>query len=151
MEQPTTRRSRTLSLAGAATSIIFVATKHVFCRDESMRACYLLLVAAPASDRTRVCHDKIRLLSRQKYACRDKTFAATQCLLLAAAANDRTRVLHLQAGLELVTVAPLSHLVESASCGPVLHMATVSDGVTSTYPYHGRVWPGELLDVTLDA
>ena len=58
MEQPTTRRSRTLSLAGAATSIIFVATKHVFCRDESMLACYLLLVAAPASDRTRVCRDK---------------------------------------------------------------------------------------------
>ena len=38
---------RGLSLAGAATSIIFFATKVV-------------------------CHDKTRLLSRQKYACRDK-------------------------------------------------------------------------------
>ena len=36
---------------GAATSIIFVATKHVFCRDESMLvATKLMLVAAPAND-----------------------------------------------------------------------------------------------------
>ena len=47
-----------LSLAGAATSIIFVATKVL-------------------SRQSRVCRDKTRLLSRQKYACREKCFVAT--------------------------------------------------------------------------
>ena len=52
--------SRSVSLSGAATSIIFVATKHVFCRDKSMLvetknvATKMILVAAPASDSLRV-------------------------------------------------------------------------------------------------
>ena len=45
-----------LSLAGAATSIIFVAT-NTCCRDET------------------------RLLSRQKYTCRDKTSVVTKLCL----------------------------------------------------------------------
>ena len=71
-------RARDLSLAEAATSIIFVATK-VLC----------------------VCRNKTRLSSRQKYASRDKRFVATNtCLsqqrfvatkmiLVAAPGNDR--------------------------------------------------------------
>ena len=49
-----------LSLAEAAKSIIFVATKFFLSRQ------------------TRVCRDKTRLLWRQKHACRDKTFVATK-------------------------------------------------------------------------
>ena len=94
-----------LSLARAATSIIFVATKmfmfcrdkltfvatkHVFCRDKSM-----LVATNGISVSTKVlsrqayfCRDKTRLLSRQTRVCRDKTFAATTMILVAAPAND---------------------------------------------------------------
>ena len=51
-----------VSLAGDATSIIFVTRKLL-------------------SRQTRVCHEKTCLLSRQKYACRDKTFIATDACL----------------------------------------------------------------------
>ena len=53
-----------ISLAGAATSIIFVAIKVL-----SRQPCVC------------VCRDKTRLLSRQKYACRDKIMfvAANTC------------------------------------------------------------------------
>ena len=47
-----------LSLAGAATSTIFVATKYVFCRQK-------------------VC------LSRQNYVCLDKSFVATNTFAIA--------------------------------------------------------------------
>ena len=53
------------SLAGDATSIIFVATNHVFCRDESMLAATKLL-----SRQTQFCRDKTRV-------CRDKSFVMT--------------------------------------------------------------------------
>ena len=49
-----------LSLAGAATSSIFVVTKVCLLRQ------------------TCVCRDKTRLLSRQKYACRNKAFVSTK-------------------------------------------------------------------------
>ena len=74
-------------LAGAVTSIIFVATKvftkHVFCREKKT------LVA------TKLC------LSRQNF-CRNKhnfvatedVFVATQMILVAAPANDRVGDLH---------------------------------------------------------
>ena len=61
-----------VSLAGA----VFVATKHVFCRDKSMLAATKVL-----SGQIRVCPDKTRLLSRQKYVCRYKHFVATSILL----------------------------------------------------------------------
>ena len=49
-------------LAGAATSIIFVATKVL-------------------SWQTHLCHDKTHLLSQWKYTCRNKTFVATKLCL----------------------------------------------------------------------
>ena len=56
MEMANTPRDVRL-LAGAATSIVFVATNTCCC-------------------------DTTRLLSRQKYVCRDKTFVATKLCLL---------------------------------------------------------------------
>ena len=70
----------TLSLAGAATSIILVATKHVFCRDKNMLAV-------------------TNVLSRQNYVCRDKIFLSRQtsrqkfCLRQAYFCRDKRRVL----------------------------------------------------------
>ena len=58
-------------LAGAATSIIFVAIKRFV--ETNMF----------------VCRDKTRLLSRQKYACHDKTFVATKICL-----SQQSRVCH---------------------------------------------------------
>ena len=49
------------SLAGAATSIIFVATKVL----------------------RHVCRDKTRLLSREKYACRDKILCLSRHIIVA--------------------------------------------------------------------
>ena len=92
-----------LSLVGAATSIIFVATKlfcsdkhvlimtkHVFCCHTSMLAVLKLLWQQTwfcheqnwlLSRQTCVCRDKTCLLLWQKYACQDKTFVATSMLL----------------------------------------------------------------------
>ena len=53
---------QSLSLAGTATSIIFVATKVL-------------------SGQTRVCRDKTCILSRQNYVCCNKTFVATNIIL----------------------------------------------------------------------
>ena len=64
-----------VSLAGGATSIMFVATKHVFCCDKSMLAATKCL-----SQQNYVCHDKI-FLSQQTYLCCDKSFVATSILL----------------------------------------------------------------------
>ena len=62
-----------VSLAGAATSIIFVTTKHVFCRYKSM-----LVATKVCFSRQNYCRDKIMFLSRQMF-CRDKhTFVATK-------------------------------------------------------------------------
>ena len=57
------KNQKSLSLAGAATSMIFVTTNM----------CLLW--------QTCVCHDKTCLLSQQKYACCDKTFAVTNIFL----------------------------------------------------------------------
>ena len=64
-------------MAGAATGIIFLVTKHVFCRDKSMPAAIKRL-----SRQNYVCRDKAfvtklnfcctKLLSRQAHFCRDK-------------------------------------------------------------------------------
>ena len=58
-----------LSMVGAATSIIFVATKHIFCHDKSMRCCNKSFVTI------KIC------LSRQKYVCPTKTFVMTKIYL----------------------------------------------------------------------
>ena len=64
---------------------VFVATKHIFCRDKSMLVVCLdksmlvvcrdkyIFVATKLylSGQTRFCRDRTRLLSRQKYTCRD--------------------------------------------------------------------------------
>ena len=54
-----------LSLTGAATSIIFVATKHVFCRDKNMLVATNIFLAIFLSTKI--------ILSRQIYVCRDKS------------------------------------------------------------------------------
>ena len=67
-----------LSLAGAATSIIFVVTNT--CLSQENMFCY------------EKCRDKTGLLLQQKYACRDKTFAVfvtTKMILVAAPAMDK--------------------------------------------------------------
>jgi len=86
-----------LPLVGAATSIIFVMTKHVFCCDESM-----LVVTKHLSKQNYVaakyfCHDKSFVatstcLSQQKVCC-DKfvlrqIFVTTKMVLVVAPAND---------------------------------------------------------------
>ena len=94
-----------MSLAGAATSIIFVETKHVYCRDKSMLAATKLCLSQQACfcrDKylsrqkyvcdtclsrqiflvTKVCLSRQKYLSRPKYVCRDKhTFVATSIIL----------------------------------------------------------------------
>ena len=71
-----------LLLAGAATSIIFVATKHVFCRDKSM------LVGTNITNKyiaakiyrhktlvmTKICSSRQALLSRQKMCLSRQNF-----------------------------------------------------------------------------
>ena len=71
---PACGHARTLSLAGAATSIIFVAQKVYMCRQKFICVTKNLYL----SRQTRACRDKTRLVSRQKYPCRDKTFVATK-------------------------------------------------------------------------
>ena len=61
-----------VSLAGAATSIMFAATKHVFCCDKSMLAATKCL-----SQQNYVGHDKICLLW-QKFCCDKHTFVVTK-------------------------------------------------------------------------
>ena len=90
----------TLSLAEAATSIIFVATK-VLSRQTRVCDKTLSLAELPQvsffvattkisatnaclSRQTRVYRDKTRLLSRQNYACRDKTLVCRDNIFFAA-------------------------------------------------------------------
>ena len=80
-----------LKLAGAAISIIcvatkqtriccdkhvFVAKKHVFCRDKSM-----LVTSRQNYGCRHNSHHKTLFLSRQKYTCRDKGFVPTNMIL----------------------------------------------------------------------
>ena len=84
-----------LSLAGAATSIILIATKVWLSRQKKklLRQKYFIATKPLSrqiflatniilSRQTRVCRYKTRLLSRQKYACHVKTFVATNTCLL---------------------------------------------------------------------
>ena len=82
-----------LSLAGAATSIIFVATKvlsqqifvatNTVCLDKHTFSFPLFCCCCDETFvRTSI------LLSRQTRVCRDKTFVATKMILEAAPAND---------------------------------------------------------------
>ena len=62
------------------------------------RSChkYLSQVSKVLSWQTHVCHDKTRLLLRQKYACRDKTFVATKLCLSGQNIFVRTKLLSWQ-------------------------------------------------------
>ena len=64
-----------LSLAGAAGSIIFVATK-ILCHDK-----HNFVATKHLSQQAYFCHDKRPVLSQQTRVCRDKTFVATSILL----------------------------------------------------------------------
>ena len=94
-----------LSLTGAATSIIFVATKkllqqtrvccnkhlfvatkHVSCRNKSMLA--VTKLCSWQNLWQNLCHD--RYLSRQTHVCRGRTFVTTK-ILAAAPASDNFR------------------------------------------------------------
>ena len=74
-----------LLLVGAAASIIFVATKHVFCRDKNMLVVTIVLsrffknyfVAKKHLSRKIFAAANI-ILSRQKFCCVKHTFVATK-------------------------------------------------------------------------
>ena len=68
-----------VSLAGTATSIIFVATKHVFCLDKSMLVAPNVIFVAT---KVMFCRGK-HIFSRQK-TC----FVATKMILVAVPVND---------------------------------------------------------------
>ena len=74
-----------VSLARAATSIMFVVTKHGFCHDKSMLVMtndkHVVMTSLFLLQQTHVCGDDTHLLSQQKYACHDKTFVATNTCL----------------------------------------------------------------------
>ena len=76
-----------LSLAGAATSIIFVATN--ICCDKTFVTTKICL-----SWQAYFCHDKRHVLSKQTClswqtcVCHDNTFVTTKMILVAALAND---------------------------------------------------------------
>ena len=79
-----------LSLAAAATSIIFVATKDVFCREKHV----FVETKMSLSRQNYVCRDKSELvatklcLSRQTFYNVKNMFVATKEILAAAPAND---------------------------------------------------------------
>ena len=81
--------ARGLSLAEAAKSIIFVATKHICCRDKNM----LVATTKLCLSRQNVCCEKY--LSSQTFCCDKHTFVAkkdvfdaTRIILVAVPAND---------------------------------------------------------------
>ena len=78
-----------LSLAGAATSKIFVMIKVFFCHDKRMLVATKLLCDKTMFVMTKYfCRDKSIVvvtntcLSQQAYFCRDKSFVATKLCLL---------------------------------------------------------------------
>ena len=113
-----------LSLAGAATSIIFcrdkhvfATTKHVFCRDKSM------FVATKRSSNM--------ILSRQaSFVCRDRhIFVATKMILVAASASDSP---------------PLRQSVVVCNFALATAATTLMPSCMGTCPYHGQhQWRGQ--------
>ena len=67
---------RRVSLAGAATSIIFVATNTCLSRQNTS-----FVATKVRLPRQNFCRDKGRVLSRQTCVCRNKSFAATEMCL----------------------------------------------------------------------
>ena len=67
-------------MAGTATSINFVATKHVFCHNKSMLVATNIMLLRQA--RVSLFVTIKCLLPWQKYACHDKTFVMTNTCLL---------------------------------------------------------------------
>ena len=84
-----------LSWAGAATSIIFVATNTCLLRQNTsfvatkIRLPHFIFFT---TTQNYVCHDKTHFWLRQTRVCHDKTFVATKMILVAAPANDRRHV-----------------------------------------------------------
>ena len=66
---------------GTYSSIDGICHKYHFCRDKSFVVNCQGMATKVLWRQTRVCGDKIRLLSRQKYACCDKTFVVTKLCL----------------------------------------------------------------------
>ena len=61
-----------------ATTLRFAAATKTTCSLVSLAAPSIIFVTTKVLSRqTRVCHDKARLLSQQKYACRNKTVVTT--------------------------------------------------------------------------
>ena len=72
-----------LSLVGAVTSIIFAATKHIFCHDKSMLVITEYLSRQIYFVATNICHNKRNfvakiVLSWQAYFCGDNTCLSQQ-------------------------------------------------------------------------
>ena len=86
-----------VSFAGAATSIILVTTKDVFCRDKSMLVmtkllCLLrqnILLQQKYFVATKLCLlQQAYFCCNKRRVCCNKTFVATKMILVAAPAND---------------------------------------------------------------
>ena len=92
-----------LSLAGAAGSIIFVATK-ILCHEK-----HNFVATKHLSQQAYFCHDKRPVLSQQTRVCRDKTFVATKMVLVAILKGRRfdsaSALLSLQKGCDLWTLS----------------------------------------------
>ena len=69
-----------VSLAGSATSIIFVATKHVICRDKSIIVATNVIFV--------FCHDKSFVAASIRLSRQKTRFFTTKMILVAAPAND---------------------------------------------------------------
>ena len=88
-----------LSLAGATTSIIFVATKHVLCRDKSMLAATKPLWRQNSClSWQKFCRDKHTFVATKDFFVATKDFfvatklVSTKMILVAARANDSMRL-----------------------------------------------------------
>ena len=82
-------RARKVSLAKLATSIIFVAPKHVFCRNKSMLVTTNLLLCLSRQNTsqsmlvaTNFCHDKHVFCRGKHMFCGDKIFFSRQNMCL---------------------------------------------------------------------
>ena len=96
------QQDKILSLAGAATSIIFIVTKVLLWQNMSFVATKVCLQQQKFCHDKQFCHDKVFLsfvatnnfvttkifLSWQTCVCHDKTFVATKIILVAAPTSD---------------------------------------------------------------
>ena len=86
-----------VSLVGAATSIIFAVTKHIFCRDKSMLVITKCLSGQIYFVATNICHDKHNfvekiVLSWQAYFCCDNTCLSQQIFVTTKVLSRQTHL-----------------------------------------------------------